>query len=124
MTYRPPETCPRCRDAVRQLWDGDDPKCIRCGWADYERPLRAVATGIQVPLSDDFEIERLMFNERAGAFGFGGGLDAARASTAGGSRAAGNRDRGALAGARGRRKPLGGVPSMVGGVGTPLRLAG
>ena len=63
MTYRQPETCPRCRGAVRQLWDGDDPKCIRCGWADYTRPLRAVDTGIPVPLSEDFEIERLMFSE-------------------------------------------------------------
>ena len=45
------------------LWQGEYPKCLACGWEDDRKPIRVVDTGIQVPLADDFETERLMFNE-------------------------------------------------------------
>ena len=35
---------------------------LDCGWEDYSRPSRSVSVGIQIPL-EDFEPERLMFNE-------------------------------------------------------------
>ena len=63
MTYRQPERCPRCRGSVAVLWQGEYPKCLACGWEDDRKPIRVVDTGIQVPLADDFETERLMFNE-------------------------------------------------------------
>ena len=63
MTYSPPTRCPRCRGRVVQTWPGEIPKCLDCGWEDYSRPLRSVSVGIQIPLADDFETERLMFNE-------------------------------------------------------------
>ena len=59
MTYRQPERCPRCQGRVVVPWQGEYPKCLACGWEDYRKPIRIVDTGIQVPLSEDFEIERL-----------------------------------------------------------------
>ena len=63
VTYSPPTRCPRCRGRVVQTWAGEIPKCLDCGWEDYSRPLRSVSVGIQIPPADDFETERLMFNE-------------------------------------------------------------
>ena len=63
MTYRQPETCPRCGGRVMLPWLEAYPKCLDCGWEDYSRPLRSVSVGTQIPLADDFETERLMFNE-------------------------------------------------------------